>query len=127
MTEITPPVNQPIADVNSALKSLVSLGTGALEKALNTAAPWTALPILRELIDMGIGWVTGTIYTALALETDYLVIKFQTYVEKTNYLSAVSDLKMAQAGTDPLKLKAAELAFAAAASKLIHSDGSSPP
>lgn len=119
--------NEPVAVVDTILKDALDLGTAALETALNVYVPFTALPVIKQLIDWGVGWIEGIFYTAISEDTTYLVLKFETFLEKTSYLSAVSDLKAAQLEGDPLKLQAAQAAFAAAASSLIHSDGGAQP
>ena len=119
--------NQPAEVVDVILKEALDIGMTALETALNAYVPFTALPVVKQLIDMALGWIEGQIYQAIALEGTYLVLKFQTFVEKNNYNQAVSDLKAAQIGGDPLQITAARLAFSDAASSLIHDDGSVKP
>jgi hypothetical protein len=113
--------------VDTILKEALDLGMSALELALNAEVPFTALPVVKQLIDMGLSWVEGQIYAAIAEQGVYLVLKVQTAIEKSNFNQAMSDLKNAQSGSDPLVLQAAEQAFANAASSLIRSDGSFHP
>lgn len=120
-------INTPVKMVDSILKEVMDLGTAALETALNVYLPFTALPVLKQLIDAGLGWIEGIFYTAIADQGTYLILKFETLLDKTSYLSTVDDLKKAQISNDPLLLSAAEKAWANAASSFIHDDGSAQP
>lgn len=124
MGESATTVNKPIEVVDTVLKELLDLGLQALETAMNLYAPFTAIPILKQIIDLCLSWIEEQLYTGMIAATNYVILKFETFIEKTNYLLSVADLKAAQINGDPLLIKAAKLAFADAASSLIHSDGS---
>lgn len=120
--------NNPVEGaLDVALKEALDLGFAGLETALNVYVPATALPVVKQVIDLCLGWIEGVIYKSIAEDGNYLVLKFETYIEKSNYNSALKDLEDAMASGDNLKLMAARLAFAEAASSLIHSDGSVNP
>lgn len=111
--------------VNAVLKEAVNLGLTALETALATYLPFTALPVIHQIIDAGIDWVGNIIYTAIANEGTFLILKFETSLEKDQFMTAATALRAAQTSGDPNALTQAEKDFAASSSSLIHSDGSS--
>lgn len=119
--------NQAAGVVDSVLRELVNLGTTALETAATAYVPFLGAPVVKQVFDYIVGWIGDIFYKAIALDGTYLVLRFQTAVEKSNYSQAVLDLKAAQASGNDLQLTAARLAFDKAASSLIHSDGSFSP
>lgn len=116
--------NIPAEVVNAGLSFLFNLGTTAMETALNVYAPFTALPGIKQLIDMGISWVQRQIYTAIATDATLLIIKFETYLEKQNYHASQGSLQAAIASGNSAVITKAKAEFDQAIDSLGHSDGS---
>lgn len=126
MSTITPPVNIPASIVSAGLSTLYTLGVGALEAALNTYFPFTAIPGVKQVIDWFINWALTTILTPIGQEATILVIQFESYLEKTNYVASAGALQAAQASGNSSVISQAQIAFDAAADKEIQSNGVLP-
>lgn len=127
MAEIIPPVDVPASIVSAGLKDLYTAGVTILETALNAYVPFTAIPVLKQLIDAGINWILTKLLTPLGQGGTILVYHFQSALEKTAYVASAGALQAAQSSGNQSVISAAQAAFDAAADKEISSNGTVSP
>lgn len=127
MGDIPTTVNEPSRRVNQVIKGLLDIGFAGVETVLLGYAPWLGLPVVKQIFEWCAGKLEDQIYFALAEEGTYLVLKFQTKIEKTAYLASIEELKQAQDTGNADALAAARKKWADAASSFIHSDGAATP
>jgi hypothetical protein len=125
--------DQPTTDntaaniVDTIIVTAAEAGEAAAEAAAFTYVPFLNYPIIKQLFEAAMDWLNQFMRKPVELGATILIIQFETAEEKFSFISATQDLQVAQTGGDPLQIQAARLAFADAASKLIHIDGSATP
>jgi hypothetical protein len=131
--------NSAAQAVDSALKSIINdVVISAAKAAAVAAAPWLAWPVVSQLFDALLGWIGGYVYTAMAEWSTIGVIDVQTWIEKSDYQTALTQLKAARdeavqnlqaAGKagDQNAINAAKQKFKDAFQSLVHWDGSATP
>lgn len=131
--------NQAVKIVDDFLKGIVNDVVIAAAKAAAMAAiPWLAWPVISQLFDALLNWIGDYIYTAMAEWSTVGVIDVQTWIENSDYKTAVTQLADARneaiknlraAGTsgDQDAINAAKQKFKDTFQNLVHWDGSHNP
>lgn len=120
--------NKVATIVNGFLHALVTLGDDAAEAYLTALDPGLlGLPIIRDLLDLGVSEIGKYLYTFLATMGTNLIIDIQTHGEESSVISAGVALQMAQGSGDAQAIQKAQNAMVSAWANLIHYDGSASP
>jgi hypothetical protein len=121
-------VNTIISDAVNAAEQVADT---AAEAALDSAVPFFALPVIKEVTDFSIkeavGYLGGKMSIALQQVGTFIVIDTQVAGEKTGISNALAALMVAEKSGNAAQIQAAIAAYQVAQSNLINSDGAAPP
>ena len=115
-------------DVNDVVKAAEQIAITAEETALDTAAPFFAVPVIKEITDevltLGTEYLGGKISVAVQQVGTFVVIDTQVSSEKSGISAALATLMLAEKSGNAQAIQEAIAAYAKAQSALINSDGS---
>lgn len=118
------------ADINTAVSAAEDIAVSAAEVALDTAVPFFAVPVVKEVTDELIKLAVDALGDKMSLSFQevgtFIVIDTQISAEQSGISAALAALMIAEKSGVPSAIQAAIQAYANAQSALIHDDGSSP-
>lgn len=120
-------VDKPAQELDAIIHGVIF---GIVVDAADTLAcadlPFLALPVIHPLFRLGLSWLGGFVYRAMATAGTFAVLDLQTDQERSAYDHAVSELSNAQVDGDPKEIAAATDEFRKRLQALVHFDGSAP-
>jgi hypothetical protein len=137
MADRSTPSKSTVQAVGSDLKALVmDVIIASAKAAAMTEAPWLAWPVFSQLFEALLRWMGTLFFQAVAEWSTIESVDVQTWIEKKDYQTALTNLKLAhdealqklkQAGKagDSNAILTAKQNFKKAFQSLVHWDGSS--
>jgi hypothetical protein len=119
--------NEAASFTNKVLRKAIDLGVDAALAAMATQAPWIKLPIISQVTKFILGHVGDYLYRFLAEHSTFIIIDFQTAIEKQAYLQSVDKLKAAMSAGDENEAAKAREEFKRRLADLIHYSGHAHP
>jgi len=121
MVTATPTENRAAKTADEIFQGVVSVALPIAKAAEVAAVPCLGWPVISQLFDMVQNWIVNQIRIAISLQTTFLIIDFQTDLEKRAFLEA------AQALRGQLSSPEANKAFDEAFNRLVQYNGSYSP
>jgi hypothetical protein len=120
-----PVITNKVATVlNKFLQILTTVGDDAAEAYLTSLDPAIlGLPVIRDLLDLGVSDIGMAVYNFLAVLSTNLVIEIQTNGEESKVVSSGTALEFAEASGDATATKAALQNYIQSIASLVHWDG----
>lgn len=94
------PTNEAATLVNRGLAALFAWLKGLSNTAARADAPWLNLPIISTIFEFFLNKVEALAYKHAATGGSFIVIHFQTTMERDEYVNAFEALRIAQAKGD---------------------------
>lgn len=117
--------------VAEGIDTVISGGATVAEKAVETAAesaqPWLAFPVIKQLFQALVSWIIGILSKTGQLLSTKAVTTVQGSLEDSALVRANQEVVDAIQTGDPAKIAAAESDFQKAQSSAVNTDGSAPP
>lgn len=119
--------NQAASIVNGILADIISgAGESVIEAEALAAAPWLALPFVKQIFEFILDKIAALIYEQAADAATKLIIDLQINAEESSASVTFANLQMALASGDATAIKKASEDLDDAYGRLIHYDGSAP-
>lgn len=120
--------NTPAEVLDTVIKDAETIGNTAAESVAITYLPFLGWPVVRQLFEAALGWISGSLAKALELQGTFWIIEFETPVEMNAAQAQLKKLqKDAQSKLSAGTISADEAAWLKAVSNFLHSDGSATP
>lgn len=127
---VQPGAPLPTTDIASAvgndvINDLVSVEIPLVEKAAETAEPFMAWPVIKQVWEGFFSYFATQLGQGMATLTGYVIVDVQKYLALKNAASALAQLQSAQASGDTNAISQASAAADAAVAPILHYIGSS--
>lgn len=120
-------VNPEAAEVDRILKMVEAFMVPLAERAIQTAFPEAALPVIKQVADEIVQGTANALTKEAEEGTTFLAIDHEVSQEESSLNRALVSLIKAQKGGDPNAIQAAIKAYSAAHAALASDDGGAAP
>lgn len=118
------PVNKTANTINTGIKITGDTLVNVVEALIISDVPFLGMPVINQLFNALINWLSGYIIRAAETGATFAVIDLQVDHEVSQMAKVTTGVIAAEKTGDADAIKAAIKAYADAHSALIHDDGS---